>query len=222
MTEHTAAAFLEELRTDQSDEELESYQRRFGFDADDQSADDYFIGVRMSDVFDLAKEYVDASPEEIERLLESPIHEARVGAVSIMDWQARRKSTPEKRRQELYELYLHRHDRIDSWDLVDRAAQHVVGGYLFEYDRPRDVLFELADSPNVCERRTPIYSTSYCIRQGVYDDTFAIAEVLLDDEEVSIQKAVGGWLREVGRRDQDELLTVLDRYAPKMPAMTLR
>ena len=222
MTAHTAVQFVEELRTCQSDDELEKYQTRFGFDVDDQPDDDYFIGVRMGDVFDLAKEYVDTTPEEIERLLESPIHEARVGAVSIMDLQARRKSTPEECRRELYELYLRRHDRINSWDLVDRAAQHVVGGYLYEFDQPRAVLFDLADSADVCERRSAIYATSYFVREDEYDVTFAVAEALLNDENESIQKAVGGWLREIGRRDADRLVAFLDEYAVDMTPLSVR
>jgi 3-methyladenine DNA glycosylase AlkD len=198
----TAAAFEAELETLSTDEQLEAYQTRFQFEIGDQPDDDYFIGVRMGHLFDLAKEYVEMEPDEIETLLERPVHEARVGAVSIMDWQARRNSTPDERRRELYELYLRRHDRIDSWDLVDRAASHVVVGYLFEFDRPRDILFELAASEDVFERRTAIYSTSYFLRQGEYDITFEVAEALLEDEDESIQKAVGGWLREIGRRDR--------------------
>lgn len=83
---------------------------------------DRILGVRMGQVFALAKEFVEMPFDEIEKLLESPIHEARVGAVSIMDYQARSKKTPDVRRKELFDLYIRRHDRIDSWDLVDRAA----------------------------------------------------------------------------------------------------
>ena len=97
--------------------------------------------------------------DEIEKLLESKIHEVRVGAVSVMDFQARRKKTPESRRQELYNLYLRRHDRINDWDLVDRSAPYVVGSYLF--DKPRAVLYKLARSKNIWERRTAIVSTGF-------------------------------------------------------------
>lgn len=81
-----------------------------------------YASVPMRDVFALAKEFIDMSPAEIERLLDRPEHMARVGAVSVMDWQARRRSTTAQRRRELYELYVRRHDRIDDWDLVDRSA----------------------------------------------------------------------------------------------------
>ena len=98
------------------------------------------------------------APAEIEHLLESPTHAVRVGAVSVMDFQARsRKTTPERRR-ELFELYLRRHDRIDTWDLVDRSAIWVVGEYLV--DKPRDVLYELAASDRPMERRTAILARS--------------------------------------------------------------
>jgi 3-methyladenine DNA glycosylase AlkD len=100
------------------------------------------------------------------------------------------------------------------------ASPYVVGGYLF--DKPRDVLYELARSENMWERRTAIVSTSFFIRQGDVDDTFRIAEVLLDDEEDLIHKAVGGWLREAGRKDRGRLRTFLDGHAATMPRTMLR
>jgi hypothetical protein len=93
------AQFIKKLKSYQSDEELVKYQRYFKFDKDNQSQDDYFIGVRMGQVFQLAKEFIEMVPAEIETLLESPIHEVRVGGVSIMDWQIRSKKTAEARRQ---------------------------------------------------------------------------------------------------------------------------
>ena len=92
--------------------------------------------VPMGMLFALAKELLDLPPTEIEVVLDEPDHDARVTAVSVMDWQARRRRTSEQRGRELYELYRRRHDRIDTWDLIDRAAPHVVGGYLI--DRARD------------------------------------------------------------------------------------
>jgi DNA alkylation repair enzyme len=151
---------------------------------------DEFIGVRMGQVFALAKEFIELPPAELERLLESPIHEVRAGALSIMDKQARRRRTSEARRKELFELYLRRIDRVDNWDLVDLAAPYVVGGYLS--DKPRDVLYELARSENPWKRRTAIVSTGFFIRQGEVDDTFRIAELLAADDHELVQKAPAG------------------------------
>jgi 3-methyladenine DNA glycosylase AlkD len=179
-----------------------------------------FIGLSMGKIFALAKTFTAMPLSEIERLLESPIHKVRVGAVSIMDFQARSKKTDEASRKALFELYLRRHDRIDNWDLVDRAAPHVVGGYLF--DKPRDVLEQLAHSDDVWERRTAIVSTQYFIQHGDVEDTFRIAEMLLEDDHNLIHTAIGGWLREAGKKDPKRLLAFLDQHAVTMPRTALR
>lgn len=212
-----ADQFVRKLKSHQSAEKRKAYERAFKTGRSDGNT---FIGVRMGQVFALAKEFMDMPLKEIEKLLESPIHEARVGAVSIMDFQARSKKTSEQRRKELFELYIKRHDRINTWDLVDRSAPYVVGGYLF--DKPRTILYKLARSKNMPERRTAIVSTGYFIRQGDIDDTFKIAEILLDDDEDLIHKATGWMLRAAGDVDRQRLLGFLDGHAALMPRTALR
>jgi 3-methyladenine DNA glycosylase AlkD len=219
-TELTSSHFIDRLQQMQSDEELQKLRKYFKFAAGEYAEGDEFMGVRMGSVFDLAKEFIEMPLHEIEALLESPIHEARVGAVSIMDFQARSGKFSKDRKKSLYELYLRRHDRINNWDLVDRAAPHVVGGYL--YDQPRDVLYELAVSDNLWARRTAIVSTWYFIRKGEVDDTFRIAEILINDDQDLIHKATGGWIREAGKREIKKLLLFLDKYAASMPRTALR
>jgi 3-methyladenine DNA glycosylase AlkD len=163
---------------------------------------------------------MDLSLDELERLLESRIHEARAGAVSIMDFQARAKKTTEVRKKELFDLYIRRHDRINTWDLVDRSAPYVVGGYLF--DKPRKVLYKLAHSKKMPERRTAIVSTGYFIRQGDVEDTFKVAEILIYDEHDLIHKATGWMLRAAGDLDREKLLSFLNQYAARMPRTALR
>jgi 3-methyladenine DNA glycosylase AlkD len=177
---------------------------------------------RMRHIFDLAKEFIDLPLTEVDKLLNEPGHLARVGAVSIMDKQARRRRTTAEQRRELYELYLRRHDAIDTWDLVDLGCPWVVGGYLFDQRQPRDILYRLARSTGTWQRRTAIVSTLYFVRKGDVADTFAIAEILVDDPEDLVRKAVGGLLREAGNKDRTQLLTFLDRYAATMPRVTLR
>jgi hypothetical protein len=184
------------------------------------SADNTVLGVRMGKVFPIAKRFVDTPLPGIEVLLEAPAYEARMAAVSIMDFQARDRRTPPARRQALYDLYLRRHDRINNWDLVDRAAPFVVGGWLA--DKPRAPLYRLARSANPWERRTAIVSTWFFIRQDQLDDTFAIAGRLVGDGHELVQKAVGGWLREAGKRDPGRLTAFLDSHAAAMPRTMLR
>lgn len=182
--------------------------------------DDEFLGARMGQVFALAKEFIEMNLDELDRLLDSTVHEVRVGALSIMGKQAVRKTTSDDHRRALYELYLRRIDRVDTWDLVDISAHQVIGGYLI--DSPRDVLYRLAGSPNWPERRIAMFATLQLVRAGDLDDTFAIAEILVADEHDLIHKVVGGLLREAGKHDRPRLRRFLDRHAEHMPRVALR
>ncbi len=211
----TADQFVKKLNAHRSSAQLAKYHRAFK-----HGEEDAFMRVPMGKVFALAKEFMDMPLDEIETLLESPIHEARVGAVSIMDFQARSKKTPESRRKELFDLYLRRHDRINTWDLVDRSAPHIVGGYL--YDKPRKILRKLARSKHMAERRTAIVSTLYFIGKGDVADAFKLAEMLLKDDQDLIHKAIGWALRFAGDKDPRKLSIFLDKYAATMPRVALR
>ena len=176
--------------------------------------------VGMGKIFALAKAHMDMPLAEIRALLASTDHLARVGAVSIMDFQARSRSTSDDDRRALFELYIDQHEQIDTWDLVDRSAIWVVGDYL--RDKPRDVLYELARSDRPMERRTAILSTFAFIRHGDLEDAYRIAELLIDDDQDLVHKAVGWMLREAGKRDEARLRAFLDQHAATMPRVMLR
>ena len=179
-----------------------------------------FLGVQMSAIFSLAKQFTQMPLPEVKQLLASNYYEARMGAVSIMDFKARDGKITDDRRKELYSIYMKHHDRINNWDLVDRSAPYVVGGYLF--DKSRAPLYKLAKSKNVWERRTAIVSTYYFIRRNDLAATFKIAALLIHDKHDLINKAVGSWVREAGKRDKQQLINFLDEYAATMPRVTLR
>lgn len=212
----TAKAFLEELSALQSDTEIENAKRFFR----DGYSGNKLMGIRMANLFVLAKKFIGIPIGEIEVLLENEYYEARMGAVCIMDFQARDKKTTPERKKELFDVYISKHNFINNWDMVDRSAPYVVGGYLF--DKPREILYSLAKSDNVWERRTAIVATYYFIRQNDIEDTFKIAEILVNDEHDLVQKAVGSWVREAGKRDEGRLLDFLDRYSVTMPRVMLR
>jgi 3-methyladenine DNA glycosylase AlkD len=220
MPDMNAAQFVEKLETYRSPEELQKVQRYFKTGEREYGEGDVFMGVRMGQVFTLAKEFIDMPPSEIEKLLESPIHEVRAGALSIMGKQATRQKTSDSRRKELFDLYIRRHDRVNNWDLVDLGALYVVGIYLF--DKPRDILYKLAQSDNLWERRTAIIGTAHFIKKGDVDDTFKIAEILLKDDQDLVHKATGWMLRAAGGADRQRLLDFLDQYAATMPRTLLR
>ncbi len=217
LTAKNFIAILEKLR---SDKELQKIQRYFKTGENDYGHGDKFIGVKMGQLFTVAKEFGDMPIGEIEKLLESPIHEVRAGAVSIMDKASRNKKIAPERLKEFFELYMRRHDRINNWDLCDLGCLHMTGSYLF--DKPRAILYKLAKSKNIWERRTAILSTCYFIRQGELDDTFKIAEILVHDKVDLIHKATGWMLRFAGAKNTKKLMAFLDKYAATMPRTLLR
>lgn len=179
---------------------------------------DIFLGIRVPVVRKIAATYRALPLDQIETLLESPIHEHRLAALVIMTEQAKRADPAQHKA--LYDLYLRRTDRINNWDLVDISCRDVVGGYLL--DKPRQPLYTLAVSKDLWERRIAIVSTWQFIRVGQLDDTFAIAKLLLKDTHDLIHKAVGWMLRETGKRDEGALKHFLDLHAAEMPRTALR
>ena len=174
----------------------------------------------MREVFALAKTLIDTPLSDIRLLLSSDEHLHRVGAVSMMDFRARRRRVTDEERAALYDLYVDEHDLINTWDLVDRAAPHVVGGYL--HDRDRAPLYKLARTSDPWRRRTSVVATWYFIRVGDLDDTFALADLLAHDPEEVVQAAVGGFVREAGKHDPQRLRSYLDRHVPGLPSTILR
>jgi 3-methyladenine DNA glycosylase AlkD len=181
------------------------------------------LGVPMRNTFDTAKAFTGMSFEEVGRLLDEPSYEGRLAGFCVLDFKARGKKTTEDERQAAYELYLRRHDAIDSWDMVDRAAPHVVGRYLLERDRRP--LFELAATSDPLRRRTAITAPLYFARFGTPDDLgdlFAIAELLLGDKDPVVSKPVGIALKYAGVLDEPALRRFLGKHESAMQSPTLR
>lgn len=177
------------------------------------------LGVGIGKVFPVAKAHKDLPLADIEALLESVFYEMRMAAAAVMDFQAREKK-PINSHAELYHLYLRRHDRLNNWDLVDRAAIHVVGRFL--EDKPRDPLYDLARSPDPWRRRTAVVATAYYLREGDPDELFAISHILAGDPHVMVQKAVGSWIRTAGDTHPERLRAFLAAHGERMPATALR
>jgi 3-methyladenine DNA glycosylase AlkD len=207
----TAADVRAALRAAASDVERVKIQKRMTDDAT------RVIGVRMGTVFDIAKTGSALPLWEVERLLDSDTYEERMVAVSILDFKARMRGAD---RAALYDLWMRRIDRIDTWDYIDRAAPRVIGWYLL--DKPRDVLFELARSDDRWRRRTAITAAFWIIRAGDLDDPLALCEILADDPEHLVQTNVGVALREIGRVDRGRLEEFLGRRGEDLSAHARR
>ena len=181
------------------------------------------LGVRMGQLFDIAKRATDLPLTEVEKLLDESAYEPRLAGFCVLDFSVRRRSVSGSDREARYRLYLDRHDRIDTWDMVDRAAPRVIGGYL--RGRSRDPLFELAESPDALRRRTamtaPLIYTRPADPDGIID-LLRIAEILIADPDPIVAKPVGIALKHAGGVAPEEVRAFLARLDDRVPAPIAR
>ncbi|MFF1573366.1 DNA alkylation repair protein [Leifsonia sp. NPDC058292] len=226
MTPASAQDVMDALAEIADPGDAEFLQRFFKTGPGQYGAGDVFIGVRVPATRGVVKRFAALPPAEVDKLLDSEVHEHRLAGLLILDRLFAAASAPrvddqtEQKRIADFYLAAVRRGRVNNWDLVDSSAEFVLGEYLFT--RPRDLLFELARSESVWERRVAVLSTFAFIKHGDASTTLALAERLLDDPEDLMHKAVGWMLREVGKRvDRGELLGFLDEHAPRMPRTML-
>ncbi|MCK4646131.1 MAG: DNA alkylation repair protein [Candidatus Aminicenantes bacterium] len=193
-------------------------QRFFKTGPGEYGEGDIFLGIKVPVLRKIAKKYQGISVPEIEKLLHSPIHEERFLSLVLLT-QAFVRSN-DRAKKKLYEFYLKNTQYINSWDLVDTSAEHIIGAFL--RDKSKKPLHSLARSRIPWERRIAIIATFTFIKQNDFNETLQIAKMLLMDKEDLIHKAVGWMLREIGKRDLQTEETFLEEHYTKMPRVMLR
>ena len=178
---------------------------------------DVFLGLRVPEMREIAKKYKDLPLQSIKVLLNSKIHEERLIALLILVYKFAKEN---ERRNDIYAFYIKNLKWVNNWDLVDLSAPKIVGEYLL--NKNRKVLYKLAKSKNLWERRIAIVATFAFIKNNDLVDTIKIGQLLLDDKHDLIHKAVGWAWREVGKKDLKVLEHFLDKHADVMPRTALR
>lgn len=179
---------------------------------------DEFLGIKVPISRSIAKQFKDLALTEIQELLNSPIHEERLIALFILIEHFKKADANSKKI--IFDFYLRNTKRVNNWDLVDLSAERIIGVYLL--DKDNNVLFKLARSKNLWEKRIAIMSTFHFIKNGNYETTLAIADMLLKDEHDLIHKAVGWMLREIGNRNLKVEESYLKDHYKTMPRTMLR
>lgn len=180
------------------------------------------IGIRMRDLFATAKAATDLPLPEIHVLLDHPAYEPRMAAFCILDFRARKRLDADDRAA-LAACYMERHDRITTWDMVDRAAPRVIGRHLV--GGPYDVLHELAGSDDPLRRRTAITAPLHFVGAGTdrdVDEGLAVAARLADDPDPLVHLAVGTFLKHAGGRDPSAVERFLADHEADMARAAVR
>lgn len=179
---------------------------------------DKFLGVRVPVIRLAVKKYQSTPLITAEKLLHSEFHEIRLFALILMVSQFSKSDAEQQGK--IFNTYLENTQYINNWDLVDTSAHRIVGPYLENKDRA--ILYKLAESDSLWERRISILSTFHFIRKNDFKDTLSLSKVLLNDHEDLMHKAVGWMLREVGNRSLKDEVTFLKMHYQTMPRTMLR
>ncbi len=211
-----------ELKSKANSKRAKGSQRFFKTGKGEYGEGDVFLGISSSVMRPIAKRFKDLGFKEISELLKSKIHEERQTALLILVHQFQgamtRHSAPAG--YKIFNFYLKNIKYVNNWDLVDGSAPKIVGDYLL--DKNRAILYKLAKSKNIWERRIAVLATYAFIKKNQFLEILKISEMLLNDKQDLIHKAVGWMLREVGKRSQKTLEKFLKTHYRKMPRTMLR
>ena len=193
-------------------------QRFFKTGPGEYGEGDVFIGIRVPVLRKLAGEYSDLPIEDTKDLLRSPIHEERLLALLLLVRSFSKGEGPA--RKSIFEIYLKNTEYVNNWDLVDTSAEHIVGAWLV--DKSKAVLYRLAKSEDLWERRISIMSTFHFVKRHEFSETLKISKMLLCDRQDLIHKATGWMLREIGKRHLPTEEDFLKKHYKNMPRTMLR
>lgn len=208
-----------DLKAAADSKRAEISQRFFKTGKGEYGEGDIFIGLRVPTQRAIAKKYYNLPLGDVEKLMQSPIHEFRLTGSIILVEQYKRGD--DKTKQQIYNFYLANTKFFNNWDIVDGSAPYIVGPWL--KDKDKSVLTKLAKSKSIWERRISMLSTFAYIKDGNNDDALKMATVLVNDPEDLIQKAVGWMLREIGNHSGIEAEEeFLEKHYQTMPRTMLR
>jgi len=207
-----------EIKKNANPQKAELLQRFFKTGPGEYGEGDIFLGIMVPVQRAIAKKYKELSLKDIRKLLNSNIHEERLIALLILVEQYKKGN--EQKKEDIFTFYHLNRKRINNWDLVDLTAHIISGSYLMNKDK--SILYKLAESENIWERRIAVISTFHFIKNNVFDHSLGIAEKLLNDKHDLIHKAVGWMLREIGNRDMNTEEGFLEKHYKKMPRTMLR
>jgi 3-methyladenine DNA glycosylase AlkD len=223
----TAASVQKDLAAFARLNRVSDYLRFFKAGPGEYGEGDEFIGVRVPDSREVAKNHKDLPLTEIQKLLDSKIHEERFVGLAILVARFKKAQHPKsadlKLQKELFDFYLKNlyAQRVNNWDLIDSTAPYL-GYFLLGKPGTTKLLNSLAESESLWERRAAVMFTFAFIREFELEATLKLCKKLLNDEHDLMHKACGWMLRELGKQDLGALRQFLDANVTKMPRTMLR
>lgn len=216
---NTAKNVEKKMRSLSSKQKAQHAQRFFKTGKGQYGEGDLFLGITVPTLRKLAKEFKEISLSENTKLLRSKWHEIRL--IALIIWVNQYQKADQRKQRKIFQLFMKNKKWINNWDLVDLSTPHITGHWFYE-TKNKKMLFQLAKSKNLWDRRIAVISTFYHIRQNQFSEIIQLCALLINDTEDLMHKACGWMLREMGKRNKSVLISFLKKNAAKMPRTMLR
>lgn len=159
-----------------------------------------FYGLKVPEMRKVMKEYKNlefySALNLFDELWNSRNHEEMSCALFLLS------SYVKEHQLEIWKFLLERLDKAKSWDHVDELSSHILGKILLQRIDLMSEIKKLSESRNPWFRRTSIVSTCQLIGKNRIELTFRLAEKLVYDDDVYVQKGAGWMLREAGKKNR--------------------
>lgn len=232
----SAKELLEKLTALSDGEQKRNLMRFFKTGKGDYGEGDEFLGLKVPQTRSFVKDCVDMDFGELQLLINSEYHEARLAAVLILVEKYKKLQSAKLKnnlssmagRDSIIDFYVRNYRQVNNWDLVDMSAPKLLGNWIVErtiMDQcdKEDVIEGLANSGNLWGERMSVVFTWMTVRHSMPEYSLRYCRRHLKHPHDLMHKAVGWMLREMGSRiDMDLLRDFLDEHCGDMPRTTLR
>lgn len=175
-----------------------------------------FYGLKVPEIRKIAKDYKNmdfySALNLFEELWNSRNHEEMSFALYFLSGYV--KQHP----MEIWKFLLQRIEKAKSWDHIDELSSHTLGKILLERIDLMNEIKKLSESRNPWLRRASIVSTCQLIGKNKIELTLRLAEKLIYDEDVYVQKGAGWMLREAGKKNRGMIRDFILMHIDMKPA----
>ncbi len=159
-----------------------------------------FYGIQVPQIRKIAKKYKNLDINEVYNLFShlwnSGNHEEMSFAIFLLQ------NYKKQFNLETWNFIKFRLEKLKTWDHVDALSSWILGPILEQDISLANEIKQMAVSRNPWIRRTSIVSTYPLIKKNKIELTLRLAEILIHDPDIYVQKGTGWMLREAGKKQR--------------------
>ncbi len=184
------------------------------------------LGVRTAQVSQIGKAYArqikDLNKQEVFALCEELWESGYLEETFIAcQWAYAMHARYEPADFQIFEKWVTRY--VNNWASCDTLCNHAIGTFIDMYPDYLQNLKEWAQTGNRWARRAAAVSLIVPARRGKFlEEIFAIADILLMDQDDLVQKGYGWMLKSASQAHEQEVFAYVMQHKDRMPRTALR